>query len=116
MNDFVVPPLMAPPLVVTPVAGLNHSTFSARVVALRFTVNVPPLGAYTRYSAPVAALSARQNPVDDRPPCGVALKPYRLRHRHASSEGANRAEKSKLSLRGEENVRQGEPSLFLSLP
>src|SRR5712691_11850240 len=64
---------MAPPLVVTPVAGFNHSTFSARVVALRFTVNVPPLGAYTRYSAPVAALSARQNPVDDRLPCGIAF-------------------------------------------
>src|SRR6267142_853717 len=55
------------------VAGLHHSTFSARVVALRYTVNVPPLGAYTRYSAPVAALSARQNPVDDRLPCGVAF-------------------------------------------
>jgi len=63
--------MIVPPLVVAPVAGFNHSTCSTSVVAPRFTVKVPPFGAYTRYSAPVATLSAKQCPLEDRPPRGV---------------------------------------------
>jgi len=52
MKDwFADPPAIVPPVVMAPLLGLSHSTFSVRVVADRFTVNVPPLGAYTRYSA-----------------------------------------------------------------
>jgi hypothetical protein len=63
------PPVIAAALVVAPVARLHHSTFSERVVAERFTAKLPPVAAYTRYSAPVAALSARQKPVEDKLPC-----------------------------------------------
>jgi hypothetical protein len=45
VKDFVDPPVVAAPAVVTPLAGLNHSTFRTRVVADKFTVKVPPLGA-----------------------------------------------------------------------
>lgn len=65
------PPEIAAPLVIAPVAGFIHSTLSTLVVADKFNVMLPPFGAYTRYSAPVATLSARQNPVEDRFPCGV---------------------------------------------
>ena len=64
---------MVPPVVMAPLVGLSHSTFSVRVVADKFTVMLPPFGAYTRYSAPVATLSARQNPVEDRLGWGVIL-------------------------------------------
>src|SRR5436309_3358471 len=59
-KEWVDPPVIVPPVVVVPLAGLNHSTFSTLVVAARFTVKVPPFGAYTKYSAPLATLSARQ--------------------------------------------------------
>src|SRR5882672_2549779 len=68
---FADPPAIVPPVVMAPLLGLSHSTLSVRVVADRFTVKLPPFGAYTRYSAPVATLSAKQCPVEDRFPCGV---------------------------------------------
>src|SRR6266403_1965699 len=68
---FAEPPAMVPPVVMAPLLGLSHSTLRVRVVADKFTVMLPPFGAYTRYSAPVATLSARQNPVEHNPPCGV---------------------------------------------
>jgi hypothetical protein len=51
---------------------------TTRVVADKFTVKVSPLGAYTKYSAPVATLSARQKPVEDKLPCGVIFNKFRL--------------------------------------
>lgn len=51
MKGFVDPPLIVPPVVMAPLLGLSHSRFSVLVVADKFTVKVPPLGANTRYSA-----------------------------------------------------------------
>ena len=57
-----------------PVLGSNHSTFSARDdgIADRFTVKVPPFGAYQILRASVG-VCARQ-PVDDKLGCGFIGK------------------------------------------
>lgn len=41
MKDFVDPPVVAAPAVVTPLAGLNHSTFRTWIVADKFTAKGP---------------------------------------------------------------------------
>jgi len=48
----VPPPATVPPSVVTPVAGLNHSTVNSVVAPDRLTVKAPVPGWYTRYSDP----------------------------------------------------------------
>src|SRR5437016_13943606 len=60
VNVCVEPPETLPPEVVLPLLGSNHSTFSTRVVADKFTVKLPPFGAYTRYSAPTDGVCAKQ--------------------------------------------------------
>src|ERR1043165_7199534 len=68
-------------MIVSPVEGLNHST--AKVLELcmrkRSTVNEPPEGKYTRYSAPVEGVCARQYPVEERELFGVTRERFNLR-------------------------------------
>src|SRR6266849_8021603 len=72
LNCWMLPPVTIAPGVAVPVEGSNHSTFNLLVVAVRSTVNAVLLfGWYTRYSAPLDGVCARQNPVDVRFPCGV---------------------------------------------
>ena len=66
VNERVAPPFTLAAAVVTPVAGLNHSTDNEPEVAERLTVAVPPLCMYTRYSASFATGFARQYVVEHR--------------------------------------------------
>ena len=46
------PPATVPACVMTPVAGLSHSTLSVPVTARRSMLTLPALGTYTRYWNP----------------------------------------------------------------
>ena len=72
VNERIAPPVVVPPLIVSPVLGLNHSTFSAPDAAVRFTL-IAPLVAdrYVRYSPSVGEEFARQKFVDESAFCGV---------------------------------------------
>jgi hypothetical protein len=75
-NDFAEDPhCIVPADEMAPVAGFSHVTVSERAldIDLRFTVKVPPLGAYTTYSAPTEGVCARQYPVEESEPIGVAF-------------------------------------------
>src|SRR5262245_16090478 len=86
-------------MLVAPVAGLNHSTRRLRVLDMadRFTVNAPPAGAYTRYSAPTGGVCARQKEVEHNPARGETFPMFSRRAYSAIAPRLSRKLSQRLS-------------------